>query len=252
VGYNDDKVYRDYRDYRGRKFHRFQRRRKGVRAKTRAVTNSGQCPGRSAATATLAEAEFIDGRATAGWHAQVVKNNLQATGKQPAIGALRETIAATIRDNPLFRLAVRPKTLTPLILSRYGPGMEYGTHIDDALMNGVRSDVSFTLFLSDPTAYDGGELVIETSAGEDDIKLPAGSMIAYPSAALHRVAPVTRGTRLAAVGWARSFVRDAARRELLFDLDTARQRLFAREGKTAEFDLLSKTAANLLRMWVEH
>lgn len=129
--------------------------------------------------------------------------------------------------------------------------MEYGAHVDDALMNGIRSDVSFTLFLSDPATYEGGELVIETSSGEDDIKLPAGSMIAYPSSSLHRVAPVTRGTRLAAVGWARSLIRDAGRRELLFDLDTARQSLFAREGKTAEFDLLSKTSANLLRMWVE-
>ena len=205
----------------------------------------------ASATATLADAAFIDGRATAGWHAQLVKNNLQAAGNQRAIGALRETIAAKIHDNPLFRLAARPKTLTPLILSRYEPGMEYGSHVDDALMNGVRSDVSFTLFLSDPAGYDGGALVIETSAGEDDIKLPAGSMIAYPSAALHRVAPVTRGVRLAAVGWARSFVRDAARRELLFDLDTARQSLFAREGKTAEFDLFSKSSTNLLRMWAE-
>ena len=129
--------------------------------------------------------------------------------------------------------------------------MEYGSHVDDALMNGIRTDVSFTLFLSDPDSYDGGALVIESSGGEDDIKLPAGSLVAYPSTTLHRVQPVTKGARLAAVGWARSFIRDPARRELLFDLDTARQSLFAREGKTAEFDLLSKSTANLLRMWAE-
>jgi PKHD-type hydroxylase len=129
--------------------------------------------------------------------------------------------------------------------------MTYGSHVDDALMNGMRSDVSFTLFLSNPDTYEGGALVIETSAGEEDVKLPAGSLVAYPSTTLHRVAKVTKGARLAAVGWARSFIRDGAQRELLFDLDTARQRIFQKDGKTAEFDLLSKTSANLLRMWAE-
>jgi len=200
---------------------------------------------------TLAEATFVDGRATAGWHARLVKNNLQASGIDGAVAALRETLAAAIRDNPLFRLAARPKALTPLILSRYEPGMNYGSHVDDALMGDMRTDVSFTLFLSDPATYDGGALVIETSGGEDEVKLPAGSLVAYPSTTLHRVEPVTRGMRLAAVGWARSFIRDAAQRELLFDLDTARQQLFAASGKTPEFDLLSKTSANLLRMWAD-
>jgi PKHD-type hydroxylase len=199
----------------------------------------------------LDEVEFVDGRATAGWHARLVKNNLQAGGRTPDVQQLKETISAKILANPVFKLAVRPKLLTPLILSRYDPGMEYGSHVDDALMHGVRTDVSFTLFLSDPETYEGGALVIETVAGEDDVKLPAGSMVAYPSTSLHRVEPVTSGTRLAAVGWARSYVRDPARREMLFDLDTARQSLFKREGKTAEFDLLSKTSANLLRMWAE-
>lgn len=199
----------------------------------------------------LAGAAFADGRATAGWHARLVKNNLQASSSDRHVIALREAIAAKILAHPLFRLAARPKALTPLILSRYEPGMDYGSHVDDALMNGMRTDVSFTLFLSDPESYDGGALVIETSGGEDDVKLPAGSMVVYASTTLHRVAPVTTGVRLAAVGWARSFVRDPAKRELLFDLDTARQALFAREGKTAEFDLLSKSSANLLRMWAE-
>ncbi len=204
-----------------------------------------------AARKVLADARFVDGKATAGWHAKLVKDNLQAAGGDRAVAELRETLAAAIGGNALFRLAARPKALTPLILSRYEPGMNYGSHVDDALMNGMRTDVSFTLFLSDPDTYDGGALVIETSGGEDDIKLPAGSLVAYPSTTLHRVEPVTRGARLAAVGWARSFIRDAAKRELLFDLDTARQALFAREGKTAEFDLLSKSTANLLRMWAE-
>jgi PKHD-type hydroxylase len=118
-------------------------------------------------------------------------------------------------------------------------------------MHGMRTDVSFTLFLSDPGDYDGGELIIESAAGEEAVKPDAGALVAYPSTTLHRVAGVTRGARLAAVGWARSLIRDAARREPLFDFDTARRALFAREGKTAEYDLIAKTTANLMRMWVE-
>src|SRR5664279_5266844 len=205
----------------------------------------------AAARDTLAKVAFVDGRATAGWHARLVKNNLQAASADALVTGLRDSIAAKISANPLFRLVARPKSLTPLILSRYEPGMAYGSHVDDALMNGVRSDVSFTLFLSDLDTYDGGALIIETSSGEEDIKLPAGSLVAYPSTTLHRVAEVTKGARLAAVGWARSFIRDQSQRELLFDLDTARQGIFQKDGKTAEFDLLSKTSANLLRMWVD-
>lgn len=206
----------------------------------------------SSALEALSGARFVDGRVTAGWSARLVKNNLQVPSQSDrTIAELRDTITAKIMGNQVFRLAVRPKALTPLILSRYEPGMAYGTHIDDAYMHDMRTDVSFTLFLSDPATYDGGELVIETTGGEEDIRLPAGSLVAYPSTTLHRVAPVTRGARLAAVGWARSLIRDGAKRELLFDLDTARNALFVREGKTAELDLLSKTSANLLRMWVE-
>jgi PKHD-type hydroxylase len=205
----------------------------------------------AAARESLRQVAFVDGRATAGWHAKLVKNNLQAASADVAVATLKETLAAKIGANPLFRMLTRPKSLTPLILSRYEPGMAYGSHVDDALMSGVRSDVSFTLFLSDLDAYDGGALVIETSGGEEDVRLPAGSLVAYPSTTLHRVAEVTKGARLAAVGWVRSFIRDPAHRELLFDLDTARQRIFQKDGKTAEFDLLSKTSANLLRMWAE-
>jgi PKHD-type hydroxylase len=129
--------------------------------------------------------------------------------------------------------------------------MQYGSHVDDALMGGMRTDISFTLFLSDPTSYDGGELIIDSASGEETFKLEAGALVAYPATSLHRVGAVTRGTRLAAIGWARSFVRDPAQRELLFDLDTVRRQLFAREGKSAAFDLISKSFANLLRMWAE-
>jgi PKHD-type hydroxylase len=199
---------------------------------------------------TLSQATFEDGRATAGFAARLVKNNRQATADRK-VDTIRKLTEERILGNDLFELAVRPKALTSVMFSRYESGMQYGSHVDDALMQGVRTDVSFTLFLSDPQTYEGGELVIETAAGEEAIKLAAGSLVAYPSTTLHHVAAVTRGERLAAVGWARSYVRDAAQREMLFDLDTARRQLFVREGKSAEYDLVSKSLANLLRMWVE-
>ena len=200
--------------------------------------------------AALDRARFVDGRATAGFAARLVKNNRQAANDRK-LDTIRKLVSERILGHEVLRLSVRPKVLTPLVFSRYEAGMDYGSHVDDALMDGLRTDVSFTLFLSDPGSYDGGELVIESASGEDAIKLEAGSLVAYPSTALHRVAPVTRGQRLAAVGWARSFIRDAARRELLFDLDTARRTMFARDGKSAEYDLVSKSLANLLRMWAE-
>jgi PKHD-type hydroxylase len=202
-------------------------------------------------TATLARATFIDGRATAGFAAQLVKNNQQAEGSDRSLETIRKLVAERILAHDVFRLAVRPKALSPLLFSRYEPGMHYGSHVDDALMDGMRTDVAFTLFLSDPAGYDGGDLTIESAAGEDAFKLEPGALVAYPATSLHHVRDVTRGARLAAVGWARSFIRDPARRELLFELDTARRQLFAREGKSAEFDLISKSFANLMRMWVE-
>jgi PKHD-type hydroxylase len=201
--------------------------------------------------AMLARARFVDGKATAGFAARVVKNNRQADGSDRSLETIRKLVAERILRNEVFRLAVRPKALTPLLFSRYETGMHYGSHVDDALMDGMRTDVSFTLFLSDPKSYDGGELTIESASGEETFKLDAGALVAYSATSLHRVADVTRGARLAAVGWARSLVRDPARRELLFDLDSARRQMFAREGKSAEFDLVSKSVANLLRMWVE-
>lgn len=201
--------------------------------------------------ARLAEARFVDGRATAGWHARMVKHNRQVDAGEAALGAMQKTVAEALAANALFAMAARPKIVRPVLFSRYEPGMEYGSHVDDAVMGGMRTDLSFTLFLSDPADYDGGELVIEGASGEEDIRLPAGSLVLYPSTALHRVAPVTRGERLVAVSWVRSLIRDPAAREILFDLDTARQSLYRQNGKTAEFDLLSKTLSNLLRRWVE-
>lgn len=207
----------------------------------------------SALRGALEAARFVDGRATAGWHAALVKRNTQA-GRSPQVAELQQKVLEALKRNLLFQMAARPLRIAPPLFSRYEVGMEYGSHVDDAVMGGerpTRTDVSFTLFLSDPAGYDGGELIVDTTGGEQVYKLDAGNMIVYPSSSLHRVAPVTRGERLACVSWVQSQVRDPARRELLFDLDTARRTLFEREGKSGEFDLISKSLANLLRMWAE-
>ncbi|HEY8578697.1 MAG TPA: Fe2+-dependent dioxygenase [Beijerinckiaceae bacterium] len=203
------------------------------------------------ARAALAQARWRDGRRTAGWNARPVKHNEQCDSTDRAAQALAARLLPRVESHPLFAAAVRPQVFGPVFFNRYAAGMTYGAHVDDALMGGVRTDVSFTLFLDDPADYDGGDLVIDTSAGEYAYKLPPGGLLIYPSTTLHRVEPVTRGERRALVGWAQSHVRSAERRELLFDLDRARRALFEREGKTPELDLLSKCQANLLRMWAQ-
>jgi PKHD-type hydroxylase len=191
---------------------------------------------------------FVDGRATAGWAARGVKRNAQAReGRQTE--RLRALVATRLGEHPLFALAARPKQILGPLFSRYRPGDAYGQHVDDALIDGVRTDLSFTLFLSPPALYDGGELIIDTPAGEEAFKLAPGGLVLYPATTLHRVARVERGERLAAAGWVRSLIRDAFRRELLFDLDTARRRLFEQHGKTRESDLLARCASNLMRLW---
>ncbi len=196
-------------------------------------------------------AHFVDGRETAGWAARQVKHNMQARAGDPAHEAVRTLVAERLQSNPRCEMAARAKALTPVLFAAYDPGMTYGTHVDDALMQGIRTDLSWTLFVDEPEAYEGGELVIETAAGETAVKGPAGAIHLYPSTTLHRVDPVRSGRRRVAVGWVQSRVREAGRREILFDLDTARRTLFEQSGKSAEFDLLSKSFANLLRMWAD-
>lgn len=205
-------------------------------------------------TTTLQQAEFIDGKTTAGWHAKLVKHNTQLDKTTTDAQDLRDRILTLLKQNALFQSAVLPKKIHSILFSCYQVGMSYGSHTDNALMGEPefwRADVSFTLFLSDPSTYTGGELVIENTDEERFYKLKAGSMIVYPSSTLHRVETVTAGVRFATVGWVQSLVRDPANREMLFDLDTTRRSLFAKGGKTIEFDLISKTYTNLLRKWAE-
>ena len=199
---------------------------------------------------SLDEADFEDGRRTAGWHASQVKHNEQARAG-PAVDAALARIRQALLANEVFVAAARPREFVKLLVSRYAPGMTYGTHVDDALMGGRRTDLSFTLFLSDPADYAGGELVIEDMLEDRSIRLPSGEIILYPSGTLHRVEPVTRGVRLAVVGWVRSFVREASHREILFDLELSLRDVFDRDGKSPLFDRLAKTRTNLLRMWAD-
>jgi len=193
---------------------------------------------------------FVDGEATAGRVAREVKSNEQLeTGAR--VDTVRTEVRKALMGHSGFVSFARPKTLSRILVSRYREGMAYGPHIDDALMGGRRADLSFTLFLSDPGSYEGGELVMDGPEGSTEIKLAAGDAVVYATSAIHQVAPVTRGERIAVVGWVRSLVRRPDQREILFDLDQVSTCLFERDGKTRELDLILKTKANLLRQWAE-
>jgi len=200
----------------------------------------------------LASAKFLDGKLTAGWHAKQVKNNEQIA--RDSAKDLRRTVEQAFLRHPLFQAGARPRSFHSLLFSRYQAGMSYGRHTDNAFMGGSgfhRADLSLTLFLNDPSDYEGGELIIEGADNEQQYKLPCNTAFVYPSSSLHRVAEVTAGQRLVAVGWVQSLIRDPAEREILFDLETARRSLFAKSGKGDEFDLISKSLANLLRKWAD-
>ncbi len=192
--------------------------------------------------------EFGDGRATAGRRAREVKANDQAL-PSPARDAILEKVRRALMAHPVFLAAARPQKLTPLLLSRYRAGQTYGLHVDDAIMGGLRTDLSFTLFLSDLAGYEGGALEIEDDYAPREVRLNAGDVILYPSTTLHRVTPVTRGERLAVVGWVQSWVRLEPQREVLFDLDQAIASLEQSGAARPALDRLHKARSNLLRLW---
>jgi PKHD-type hydroxylase len=201
--------------------------------------------------ASLAEEDtkFVSGKDTAGWYAKDVKNNDQSKG--PAAVVAMEHVKTALLSHAVFVSAARPKTFVKTLVSRYRPGMHYGAHVDDALMGGVRTDLSFTLFLSDPSTYEGGELVIEGYDGDTVVKLPPGSLVLYPTTSLHCVSEVTKGERLAVVGWVRSFIRSAEQREALFDLDQVVATLKSNNADRALMNPVMKVRNTLTRMWAE-
>lgn len=198
---------------------------------------------------------FVDGKETAGARARLVKRNEQVSKNAEERKDLQTQIIAALRRSREFERGVLPKHIRPPLISRYRAGMSYGKHVDDALMgpagNRDRSDVSVTIFISDATEYEGGELLIHSPFGLQEIKLPAGSVVAYPSSTLHEVAEIKSGERLVAVTWVQSYVRDDQRREILADVGAIRDRLAKLEPKGIDTDAAYRAHANLLRMWAE-
>ncbi|WP_042625541.1 Fe2+-dependent dioxygenase [Burkholderia plantarii] len=207
----------------------------------------------------LADAPWQEGSLTAGDQAVQAKHNLQIPADSAAARELGEIVLAALGRNSAYHSAALPLRVLPPRFNRYGPGMTYGTHVDNAIQSipgsggaRIRGDVSSTLFLSDPDAYEGGELVIETGAGVQAVKLPAGHQVVYPASTLHRVEPVTRGTREAAFFWAQSLVKDDGQRMMLHDLDLAIMAIRRKlgDGDHAVLSLVNHYH-NLLRRWAE-
>lgn len=210
------------------------------------------------ARACLAEADWADGRMTAGSQAGRVKNNLQLPESAPAARRLRELVLDALGRSALFFAAALPRKIYPPLFNCYsGTTNSFGNHVDNAIRthaasgNHVRTDLSFTLFLADPGEYVGGELMIEHGFGTEAVKLPAGDLVLYPSSSVHRVEPVTRGARLACFSWLESMVRETERRRLLFDMDQAIASLRAQAGESAEAVAFTSCYHNLLRMWAQ-
>lgn len=208
----------------------------------------------------LDAAEWVDGRETVGPQGAQVKRNLQLAEDSPLRRELGEQVLAALARNPLYFAAVLPLRTLPPRFNRYEGGGEYGFHVDGSVMTmaaapgqaaSLRSDVSCTLFLAEPDEYDGGELVIDDTYGQHEVKLPAGDLIVYPSSSLHRVAPVTRGARLAAFFWVQSLVRDQQKRQMLLELDTSIQQLTRDGADRGALLRLTGVYHNLLRRWSE-
>ena len=205
--------------------------------------------------AILDAADWIDGNATSGFQAAMAKNNQQLPHDGAAAREVGAIVAQALNANPLFVSAALPRTILPPLFNRYGVGMGFGDHVDNAIRRDpstglpLRTDLSATLFLTDPDDYDGGELVVEDAFGSHIVKLPAGGLILYPASSLHHVTEVTRGVRTASFFWIQSLVRDDAQRALLFDLDMAIVRLTQDAPGHEALVSLTGSYHNLLRMW---
>jgi PKHD-type hydroxylase len=201
--------------------------------------------------------EWVDGKVTAGYQAQAVKENLQLPEGHPAAVRLGEMVLGALARSPLFMSAALPLKVFPPMFNRYTGGGHFGTHVDTAIRafastgQRIRTDVSATLFLTPPDQYDGGELIVEDTYGLHSVKLPAGHMVLYAASSLHRVTPVTRGARVSSFFWIQSMIRTDGDRTLLYDLDTAIQRL-AQESPGSPIGVqLTGVYHNLLRRWAE-
>jgi PKHD-type hydroxylase len=204
--------------------------------------------------ALLDSAEWTDGRVTAGHQSAMTKQNSQIPEGHPIALKVGDIILKSLGANPLFRSAALPLRVFPPLFNRYAGGQTFGTHVDNAIRTHaasgqrIRTDLSCTLFFSEPDEYDGGDLVVEDTYGSKSVKLPAGSMVLYPSTSLHHVTPVTRGARVSSFFWLQSMIRSDEHRALLFDLDNSIQML---EPGSAPAVKLTGVYHNLLRQWAE-
>jgi PKHD-type hydroxylase len=203
-------------------------------------------------------AAWEDGRSTAGAQSAMVKNNEQLPPNGEISRKLGERVIKAIAANPLFISAAIPRHIFPPLFNRYVVGQHFGLHVDNAVRGDhltgmrIRTDLSVTLFLSEPDEYDGGELIVEDYYGSQEIKLPAGHLVLYPATSLHTVTPITRGARVASFFWLQSMIRDANARCMIFDLDSAIQGLVDRLGRN-DRDMVKLTGLyhNLIRHWAE-
>lgn len=211
----------------------------------------------SQARQILDSAQWVDGKATAGHQSAQVKDNQQLREGSPEAQQLGELILTALGQNAMFISAALPLRVFPPLFNRYTGGQSFGTHVDNAIRqvpgtgHRIRTDLSATLFLAQPEEYDGGELVVEDTYGVHSVKLPAGQMVLYPSTSLHHVRPVTRGARIASFFWIQSMVRDDGERTLLFDLDTAIQRVNRDAPTSPSAVQLTGIYHNLMRRWAE-
>jgi PKHD-type hydroxylase len=205
----------------------------------------------------LDQAEWVDGRVTAGHQSSRTKHNLQLPEDHPVARQLGDVILAALQRNPLFIAAALPLRVFPPLFNRYEGGGSFGNHVDNAIRqvtgtpHRIRTDLSATLFLASPDEYDGGELLIEDTYGVHSVKLQAGHLVLYPSTSLHSVRPVTRGARIASFFWIQSMIRDDGQRTLLFDLDTAIQRINQDVPNHQSSVQLTGVYHNLLRRWAD-
>lgn len=205
----------------------------------------------------LNNAEWIDGKLTAGTQAINVKSNLQLDENSQILAYLREVITNALKSNPLFISSALPNHIISPFVNRYENGGSYGNHVDNSILydktvgKNFRTDVSCSLFFTDPQEYEGGEMVIEDTFGTHEVKLPAGDLILYPSTSLHMVEPVTSGVRMVSFMWVQSLIRSAWKRSMLFELDNTIQSLRLKYGETQESLDLSIHYHKLIQEWAE-
>ncbi len=198
-------------------------------------------------------ANFVDGKLTASMAAKDVKDNLQMENSGKEIASIQMLITNALKQNPLFNIAALPKQVYPFLISKYTTGKQYGWHVDSAIMGNptIRTDLAMTIFLSDPSTYEGGELIIQSESGSVSFKPAKGDAILYPCQYLHCVNEVKSGVRIAAVTWIQSNVKDPQQRQILFQLNQVHGSLYNQAPNAVETNMLLQTHSNLFRMWAD-